>query len=248
MVVGKGALAHKAMGDRDAQMVDEVLQFVPRLRQKHAAAHVKQRVVGFGQVLDDGRRGVVVERRLLQRLGVGLQAIEKFGLDLGREDVHRDIDQDRAGLAALGEQEGLLDDLREQVGAIDAPGPLDEGAVDFELRPVGMEVDLLVRVLAEVVGRYVAGDHHHRSAVESRIGDTRRGIGQAGTQMGEQDRGFAGGAGVAVGGMGRDLFVSDVDELETAVGHSRKERDVGVPAQTENVRDAPFLEVLDELM
>jgi hypothetical protein len=49
-------------------------------------------------------------------LRVVRQALEQLRVDLHREDVHRHRDQHRAGAAALGQLEGLLEDLGEQVG------------------------------------------------------------------------------------------------------------------------------------
>ena len=48
--------------------------------------------------------------------------------------------------------------------------------------------------------------------------------------------------------MGCDLLVPDVDELDAAVRHRREDRDVRVAAQTENVADAPALQVAHEMI
>jgi hypothetical protein len=90
-----------------------------------------------------------------------------------REDVHRHVDEHRAGAAALGEGERLVEDLGEQVCRVDPPGPLDERPVDLPLIGVGVEVDLLVGVLAVVVARHVARDDDHGDRVERGIGHPR---------------------------------------------------------------------------
>ena len=68
---------------------------------------------------------------------------------------------------------------------VDPPGPLDERPVDLELGAVGVEVDLLVGVPAEVVRRDVAGDDHHRDAVEGGVGDAGGGVGEPGAEVAE---------------------------------------------------------------
>jgi hypothetical protein len=49
-----------------------------------------------------------------------------------------------------------------------------------------MQIDLLVRVLTEVVRGHVAGDHDHRNAIERSIGDASGGVRQPGSEMREQ--------------------------------------------------------------
>ena len=94
--------------------------------------------------------------------------VEQGDVDLGREDVHRHVHENGSGTAALGEGERLVEHLGNEVGLVDAPRALDERPVDLLLGGVGVQVDLLVRVLAEVVGGHVAGDHHHRESSRGR--------------------------------------------------------------------------------
>ena len=229
-------------------MVDEAAQLLARLGEQHPAADVQHRALGLGEAGDDGGCRLLVERRLVQRLDAVLEAGEQRWIDRLREDVHRHIDEDRPGLAVLGEEERLVDDLGEQLGLVDPPGPLDERPVDLELGAVGVEVDLLVGMSAEVVRRNVAGDDDHRDAVEGGVGDAGRGVREPGTEVAEDHRRSAGDSGVAVGGVGGDLFVTHVDELDRAVGHRRENGDVGVPAQPEDVADATPFEMADELL
>ena len=177
-----------------------------------------------------------------------LQPIETRDVDFLGEDVHRHVDQHRAGLAALGHKERLLDDLREEVRAFHAPGALDERLVDLELRAVGVEVHFLMRMLAVVVARHVAGDDDHRDAVERRVGDAGGRVGETGPQMGQQHRGLAGHTRIPVRGVRGDLLVPDIDEVQLAVGHRREHGDVGVAAEPEDVRDPARFEIPDELV
>jgi hypothetical protein len=56
------------------------------------------------------------------------------------------------------------------------------------------------------------------------------------------------GAGVAVCGVGGNLFVAGVDELDAAFFERGEHRNVGVTAQAKNVLNATVFEVLDQLM
>ena len=247
MVVGQRALAHQGVGDRDLEVVDERAQLARGVGRDDATAGVDHRAGRGEQRLHDLGRGVVVERRPLHRPGVEPQAVEPRDVDLAREDVHRHVDQHRPRPAALRERERLVEDLGEQVRLVDPPRALDERPVDLELRGVGVQVDLLVRMLAVEVGRHIAGDHHHRHRVECRVRDAGRGVGQAGPEVGQHHRGLPPGARVAIGHVRGDLLVADVDEPDLARGELREHCDVGVAAQAEHALDAAGLEVPHEL-
>ena len=247
VIVAEDAFAHQAVGDRDTHVVDEALELVAGPRQQHTAAGVDDRALGLGEPGDDGARCLVVERRLVQRLGAVVEAGEQRRVDGLREDVHRHIDEHRPGLAVLGEQERLLDDLGEEFCPVDTPSPFHEWSIDLELRTVGVQVHLLVGVPAVVVGGHVAGDHHHGDAIERGIGDAGGRVGETRTEVAENDRGPTGDTRVAVGSVRGDLFVPHVDELDRAVGHGGENGDVGVSAQSEDVADAAPFQIADEL-
>ena len=200
-----------------------------------------------GEPPDDGLGGVVVERRLVQCLGAVVESCEQRWVDGLGEDIHRHVDEYRAGLSVLGEQERLLDDLGQQLGLVDAPAPLDERPIDLVLRGVGVQVDLLMRVPAVVVGGHVAGDHDHGDAIEGRIGHAGGSVGESGAEVAEYDRGTTGDARIPICCVGSYLLVADVDELDAAAGHGGEHGDVGVPAQAEHVADTALLEIPDEL-
>ena len=61
MVVAEGALAHQAVGDGDAHVVDEASELVAGPRQQHTATDVDDWVPSLGEPADDGVGGVVVE-------------------------------------------------------------------------------------------------------------------------------------------------------------------------------------------
>ena len=184
----------------------------------------------------------------MQGLRAVVESCEQRRVDGLGEDVHRHVDEYRPGLSVLGEQERLLDDLGQQLRLVDAPAALDERSIDLVLRSVGVQVDLLVRVPAVVVGGHVAGDHHHRDAIEGGVGHAGGGIGEPGAEVAEHDRGPPRDARVAIGSVGGDLFVADVDELDAAARHRREHGDVGVPAEAEDVADTASFQIPDELL
>ena len=91
---------------------------------------------------------------------------DNLGVDFFREDVHRHVHQHRPGLSAFRCLEGPLDDLREEIRAIYTPGALDKGPVDLKLRAVRVEVDLLMRMFAEIITGDIPRDHDHRDAIQ----------------------------------------------------------------------------------
>ena len=109
-----------------------------------------------------------------------------------------------------------------------------------------MQVHLLVGVLAEVVAGNVAGDDHQRNAVQGRIGHPGGRIGQPGAEVAQHHCRPAGEPGVAVGGMGGDLLMTDVDEADGTLFQGRQHGDVGVPAQPEDMLQAAPFEIIDK--
>jgi hypothetical protein len=102
MVVGQGALAHQAVGDRNAEMIDDRAELIPSLCQHDAAADVDHRLVRLGHATHDLACSSHIERRLAQRAGVAFESSEKVRVDFRGEHVHRHVDEHRARLAAFG--------------------------------------------------------------------------------------------------------------------------------------------------
>ncbi len=103
-------------------------------------------------------------------------------------------------------------------------------------------------VLAVVVAGHVAGNDHHRDAVEGGVGDSGCGVGHARSKVTEHHRGLAGDPGVAVGGMGGNLLMANIDKADGAFFERRQHRDIGVAAEAEDMFDASFFEVSYQLM
>src|SRR5690606_1413272 len=139
-------------------------------------------------------------------------------LDLFRELVRQlhlwgglvlgDIDQHRARAAGGGDVERLAHDLGNVFGATDHEAVLHDRAADAD------HVGFLEGVIADPVRTDLAGDHDHRDGIHVGGGDAGHGIGRTRAGGDQYHTRFASGTGVAVGGMGRGLFVAHQDVLD----------------------------------
>ena len=107
----EGALAVERRHHRRAQELAEREDLLVRVGRPHAAAQVDDRARGGA----DEQRGVLEPRLLADRRVVagdvhGLRVLE---LELGVEDVLRDVHQHRPGAAGPRDVEGLLHDARD---------------------------------------------------------------------------------------------------------------------------------------
>ncbi|MNS88500.1 hypothetical protein D3C72_1224780 [compost metagenome] len=209
LLVGAGerAQAHQRVGHRVAGQRRQLAQLVAGIGQHHAAAGVDIRTLGAlqqGHGLADLARVALVYRVVrahVDRLGVLVLA----GI---ARDILGDVHHHRAGTAGRGNEERLLDGRGEIAHVLHQEVVLDDRAGDTD------RVALLESVLANGVGRHVAGDHHHRDRVEVRGGNAGDGIGHAGTGGHQRYAHLAGRPCIAVCGMNRGLLVAHQDVLE----------------------------------
>ena len=171
MIVGQHSLAHQTVSNGQAHVFDELAEFGRRVGQDHPTTGVEQRPLGACEHPDDALGDDFIKRWLVQGLRVMRQPLEQGGVDLLREDVHRHRDEYRAGASFFGELKGLLQDFGEQIRPLHAPYALDERAINFRLRRVGVQIDFLMRMLAVVVARNIARDDDHWHGVERRVGN-----------------------------------------------------------------------------
>ena len=172
---GIGAESHKRRGDGKAGELHQLAQEVARLGAgiDDAAAGVEQRTLGVPHQLDRGLDALEVALELgpvalvLEFLGPGIEA-------LGELDVFRDVDDHGTRPAALGDMERLVQharkvgDVLHQIIVLGA-GPGDADGVAF-----------LERIVADQVGRNLAGEAHDRDGIHERIGQPGDRIGRAG--------------------------------------------------------------------
>jgi hypothetical protein len=169
-----------------------------------AAAGIEQRPFGVRHQLD--RRLDLVDVTLepgpvalvLEFVRLGIQA-------LGELDVLRDIDDDRPGSPARRHIEGLVQHAR-QIGDI-----LDEIVVLGARAGDAHGVAFLECVVADQMGRHLAGDAHDRNGIHQRIGQSRDGVCGPRPRRHQDAADLAGGAGIALGRVHGALFVTHKD-------------------------------------
>ena len=92
--------------------------------------------------------------------------------------------------------------------------------------------------------RALAADQQHRALGAKRIGDAGHRVGRARSRRDHRASGLAGDSPVAVGGMGRDLLVAHVDDLDAFVQAAVVDVDDMAAAQGEDGLDALVFERL----
>ena len=154
--------------------------------------------------LVDQLRRLLDLRRMSGHVGVVAGQVDGLGigeLDLFLLHVFGNVDENRSGAPRPRDVEGFLDGAREVGGVHDEVVVLGHGQGDAG------DVGLLEGVLADGLAGDLAGDGHHGHGVH-------HGVGQAGDEVGRPRAGggpahadVAGGARVAVGGVGGRLLV-----------------------------------------
>lgn len=216
MIVGQGAFAHERMADGNTHMVDKRFKLVGGAGGDDAAADMDNGVFSGGKGCDDFGSQLIINGRFLNVFAVVGQPGKKLGVNFFGEYIHGDIDEYGARPAGFGEGKGFFKDFGEKVRPINAPGAFDEGSIDFPLGAIGMHIDFLMGMLAVVVAGNVAGDDDHGDGVESGVGDAGGGVCQARAEMAEHDGGFFCYSSIAIGRMGGNLLMPDVDEFDFA--------------------------------
>ena len=107
-------------------------------------------------------------------------------------------------------------------------------------------VAFLEGVLAEVRGRRLGGEHHDRAGVHEGGVDAGERVGGTRAAGDERDTDLAGLAGVAIGHVGRTLFMAGEDYLNIRIENCVEHRDGGTTRIAENSVDAFALEAFDD--
>jgi hypothetical protein len=214
IVSDKAAATHHGDGDRRIDPVRELVELLVRASAHDAAATDKKRTLRF---LDHLRQALDRSRLRL----AGLDAAHETLRELVREledamlldrhilvvalrlrDILRDIDEDRTRTSRAGNQEGLAHDICELMDILHDTVPLRD-----RLR-YARDIDFLEGVLAEKLGRDVAGDRNDRRRVHIGRGDAGREVRAAGARRREAHADLAGRTGIAVSGMHGTLLVA----------------------------------------
>ena len=215
MVAGKTAEAKEGVDYRDAGSLGQLAEFLVGPGMDDAVPGDDYGALGF---VNQRRRLVDVFQHFGQqrgRRGPGSISVRIFKLDLFQLHVPGHVDQDRARPALLGHAKSLANGAgqvgggQHQVGALGADGR-DAANVAF-----------LERLRAQRGAGHLAGDGDHGDAVGLGAHDPGNQVGRAGAGSGYADAGLAGNAGVAVGGVGRGLFVPHQDMTQLWIGPQR---------------------------
>ena len=139
------------------------------------------------------------------------------GQDLGRGDVLGQLDVRRAGLLQRRDAEGLANDLGDRGHPFNARVPFRDGLEHAH------DVDDLVRLLVELLGRGLAGQRDHRGTVQVRVGDAGQEVRRARPERAHGDGDAAGEPAVDVGHERRALLVPRRDVADLRPSRQRIE-------------------------
>ena len=213
MSAGEAAAAHDGDGHRGVQLFSKLPELLVGPSPDHAAAADQHGLFRLGDHLHQSVDVTQVGLGGLQLVaggqgpdgGAGAVLIpgDKFIVDLhiGSGDVFQKVNEHRAGTASGCHRKGLTHHIGDGVGIPDQIGGLGDGHGDAG------DVHLLEGVLAQQRLRHVAGDEDDRGGVHVGGGDAGGEICGTGAAGGKAHAHLSGGAGVAVGGVGRPLFV-----------------------------------------
>ena len=196
----------------DVEAADEVLRRVGPACGPHLAAEQHTRTLR----VDEDLRQLVDVVRIARALGrravlAGLGEDRVLDRDLGIEDVAADLEERGAGSTRQRLTERHRAHVGDPLGRHDVRGELRDRLHDVDVREV-LEGPHLV-----LVERALAADQQHRALSPERVRDSGDGVGRARAGGDDGAAGLAGHAGVSVGGVGRDLLVADVDDLDALV-------------------------------
>ena len=204
---GKRAESHQGVGDGIAGHVDELGEQLGRLRPgiDHAAAGVEDRLLGIGDQLD----GLLDLRMLGLDLRTVALVLHRFVgrhiVVLVHQHVLGQVDHDRPRSARARDVEGLVDRACEIGDRLHEIIVLGAGPRDAR------RVRLLEGVIADQMGRHLAGQADHGDGIHQRVGEPGHGVGGARTGRHKHHAHLAGRARIAFRGMDGRLLVAHQD-------------------------------------
>ena len=212
----KGAEPHQGRGDGKAGELEEFAQEVAggTAGIDDAAAGVEQRPLGGRHHVD----------RLLDLVEVALDlrpvaAVLEFPrpeiFALGELNVLGNVDHDRAGPAAGGNMERLVQRARQVSDVLDQ-------VIVFRARPGDADrVAFLERIVADEMGRHLPGDDDERDRIAQGVGEPGHRVGGARPRGDDHRADPAGRARIAFGGMHGALLVPHQDVLHLVLVEER---------------------------
>ena len=208
-----GSETHQGRGNREIGQLDQLAQQLAGLVAgiDHAAAGIDHRLLGVRQQrhrLAD-LRGVALQLRRVGDVHVGLA---RRMIGAGRElHVLRHVDHHRARTAAGRDIKRLVQHLGQILNAAHQPVVLGARPGDAD------GVAFLEGVVADQMGRHLAGDAHQRNRVHQRVGQRGHHVGGAGTRGHQHHAGLAGRAGITFGGVAGALLVPHQNVLDVGL-------------------------------
>jgi len=149
-------------------------------------------------------------------------------LPCGEFDVHRKVDQDRAGPTGRGDVESLVDRASQVLDVLDDVVVFRDGTGDPD------HGGFLEGVAADQVGSDLPGDGNQRDRIHHRGGQTRNEIARAGSAGGDNNARPAAGTGVGVGHVAAALLVTGYDETNRRCVQTIEQRQHGGADVAEN--------------
>ena len=241
MVGVQAAFAHQCVRDRHFERFGKSGELRRGTSRHHAAARVEERALRGRERVDDVSGDRLVDRGTRHH---GRNLLKGVDRQILGEQVHWHIDEDRTRTSRLTQMKRALHHARQIADAIDTVDALTERLVNLELIGVPVKVHFLMRMAAVIVRRHVARNDHHGDRIERRIGDTGAGVGQAWSEMRQENPWLAGCPRVPVGCVRGDLFVPRRHKPNPALPERVEECDDRMTAETKHDLDAKALEVI----
>src|SRR6266513_481590 len=142
--------------------------------------------------------------------------------------------------------EGALHDARQIFDALHTVDALAKWTIDLALIGIMVQVYLLVRVPAVIVGRNVTSDDHHRYRIESSRRDACARICKPWAKMAQHNTGLARSSCIAIRCMRCDLFVAGGDKPNATLAQRIQQCNNRVAAQTKDHLNAKALQVFNQ--
>ncbi len=224
---------------RDVELLAELDRRIGAARRPNLRAEQDARPLRLdqdvGEFLDCGR---VADRLRRGPIVAGLGKDRFRELDFAVEDVAPDLEIRRTVRAVVTFAECHRAHVGDPLGRQHARREFGDRLHQLDVRKILQRTHL---VLAQ---RALPADEQHRALGAERVGDAGDGVGGAGAGRHDRAAGFSGNARIPVGGVRRDLLVTDVDDLDALIDAAVVDVDDVAAAERPNHVDALVFEGL----